>query len=104
MPASARRYTVYTSDSGMRSVLPPLTLYTQHQGRSLIHFSPQLNANTLRGIGRVVSATKTGEVASVQLRVVEADFSISLPAPSADTLHATLYGHSTWRPLSRAER
>jgi hypothetical protein len=33
-----------------------------------------------------------------------AEFGISLPAPSADALLATLYGHSTWRPLSRAER
>mmetsp|Transcript_18180 Transcript_18180/g.45163 ORF Transcript_18180/g.45163 Transcript_18180/m.45163 type:complete len:227 (+) Transcript_18180:2546-3226(+) len=29
-PASARRYTVYTSDSGMTSAVPPLTLYTRH--------------------------------------------------------------------------
>jgi len=29
---------------------------------------------------------------------------ISLSAPSADVLSATLYGHSTWRPLSHAER
>jgi len=34
----------------------------------------------------------------------EADFGISLPVPSADALPATLYGHSTWRPPSRAER
>jgi len=33
-----------------------------------------------------------------------ADLGISLPAPSADALAATLYGHSTWRPLSCAER
>ena len=33
-----------------------------------------------------------------------ADFGKSLPAPSADALPATLYGHSTWRPLSRGER
>jgi hypothetical protein len=25
-------------------------------------------------------------------------------APSAEALSATLYGHLTWRPLSRAER
>jgi hypothetical protein len=31
-------------------------------------------------------------------------FGISLPARSADALPATLYGHSTWRPLSHAER
>jgi hypothetical protein len=34
----------------------------------------------------------------------QADFVISLPVPSADALSANLYGHSTWRPLSRAER
>jgi len=31
-------------------------------------------------------------------------FGISLPAPSADALSATLYGHSTWRLLACAER
>jgi len=35
---------------------------------------------------------------------IRTDFGISLPAPSADALSATLYGHSTWRPLSRADR
>jgi hypothetical protein len=34
----------------------------------------------------------------------EAGFGISLPVPSADALPTTLYGHSTRRPLSHAER
>ena len=33
-----------------------------------------------------------------------ADIFISIPALSADGLPANLNGHSTWRPLSRAER
>jgi len=33
-----------------------------------------------------------------------ANLGISLPALSADALSATLYGHSTWRPLSCADR
>jgi hypothetical protein len=33
----------------------------------------------------------------------QADFGISLLSLSADALPATLYGYSTWRPLSCAE-
>ena len=33
-----------------------------------------------------------------------AELGISLPAPSADAVPATMYEHSTWRPISDAER
>jgi hypothetical protein len=38
------------------------------------------------------------------MRFQSAGFGILLPATSADALSANLYGHSTWHPLSRAER
>jgi len=43
-------------------------------------------------------------VAAVQGSSQYTGFGISRPAPSADALPATLYGHSTWRPISRVQR
>jgi hypothetical protein len=40
----------------------------------------------------------------LRLPLANMPFGVSLPAPSADALSATLYGHSSGRPLSRAER
>jgi hypothetical protein len=40
----------------------------------------------------------------LRLHLEWADFGVSCPAPSADALSATLYKHSIWRLLSRAER
>jgi len=55
---------------------------------------------TLHDVNHVPASARVHKAASYSRK---GRFRYSHPAPSADALPATVYGHSTWRPLSRAE-
>jgi hypothetical protein len=67
---------------------PTDSLPVPHLTHSLTHTLTHINVRT-HGVYSVSQKT---------------DFGVSPPARSADALSATLYGHSAWRLLSRAER